>query len=183
MSEYPTIPGDEGGGRTTPGLPYMQKIDIEAMAREIEARKPCKVLEYGAGVSSTYWAKRYEFIKLWVAVEHQPQWAISVAGQRVPNVMVILSGNDAIETYVDPPETLVPFDMIIVDGVLREECIEQSHKWLAPDGVVLLHDADRPGMQQFEKTYPHFEYLTHGNTPDDDGYMERDGVLMLWGDE
>ena len=182
MSEYPTIPGCDGG-RETPGLPYMQQADIDAMARVIEERKPVKVLEYGAGASSTYWPQRYSFIKLWVAVEHQIEWALKVGLQHVENVLVILTGNNSEDTYIVPPESLVPFDMIIVDGVLREKCIEQSRNWLAPDGVVLLHDADRPGVQQFEKTYPHFEYLTRGNTPDDDGYMQRDGVLMLWGDE
>ena len=184
MSEYETIPGDDGGGRTTLGLPYMQKSDIEAMARVFEQRKPERVLEYGAGASSTYWPQRYPFIKLWVAVEHQPQWAISVAEQHVPNVLVILAGNGSVETYVHPPETLVPFDMIIVDGVLREECIEASPRWLAAGGAVLLHDADRPGMEQFENTYSHFEHLTQGNTPDEqNGGMRRDGLLLMWGDE
>jgi len=183
MSVYPDIPGDENGGRTTPGLPYMQRVDIEAMAEVLEAREPARVLEYGAGASTTYWPQRYPFIKLWVAVEHQPQWAISVAEKHVPNVMVILSGNDSIETYVDPPETLVPFDMIIVDGVLRKECIEASPRWLAPGGVVLLHDADRPGMDRFEETYPHFAYLTHGHFPAKNGGMQSDGLMMMWGDE
>ena len=161
----------------------MQKADIEAMARVIEEHRPERVLEYGAGASSTYWPQRYPFIKIWVAVEHQIEWALMVADQHIDNVLVILTGNNSEDTYIDPPETMVPFDMIIVDGVLREKCIEQSHHWLAPSGVVLLHDADRPGMQQFEGTYPHFEYLTRGNTPDDDGYMQRDGLLMMWGDE
>ena len=176
MNAYPEIPGDDGGGRTTLGLPYMQKIDIEAIAEVMEARRPRKVLEYGSGASSTYWPQRYEFIKTWVAVEHQAKWALAVAEQQVQNVIVILTGNLTEESYVHPPETLVPFDMIIVDGMLREKCLELSYRWLAPGGVVLLHDADRLGMEQFEKTSPHFTYLTHGS-------MRRDGLLMMWGDE
>lgn len=180
---YALIPGDEGGGRTTEGLPYMQKSDIEAMAKEIETRRPKKVLEYGSGASSLYWPQRYKFIELWLAVEHQADWALHVASKQIPGVLVQLAVDNQVESYVHPPKQLAPFDMIIVDGVFRGKCITLSHNWLSTGGVVLLHDADRPEMQQFESVYPHFKRLTCGNTPDDDGFMKRDGLLMMWGDK
>ena len=164
-------------------LPYMQQADIEAMARVLEERKPAKVLEYGAGTSSLYWPQRYAFIKLWMAIEHDLDWAIYLAGQSPDNLMVICIMTEPIETYVVPPQGYAPFDMIIIDGLHRVECIEASPQYLAPDGAVLLHDADRLEYRDALNIYPHCQFLTHGNTPDEAGEMTRDGLALMWGDE
>ena len=179
---YPDVIGDMNGGRSTIGLPFMQKVDIEAMAHEMETRRPTKVLEYGAGASSLYWTQRYaDFIEVWIAVEHQLGWAMKIGGKGIPSLSVILVFENDWHTYTQPPNSFAPFDMIIVDGVFRGRCIWESHKYLAPNGVVFLHDADRPEMEQFESVYPHFKHLTRGNSPDGNGYMKRDGLLMMWG--
>jgi len=177
------LPEVTDSGRVVLGLPFMQMIDIQAMAKVIEEIHPKRVLEYGSGASTLYWAQRYDYIELWLAVEHQAEWALWVAEKNIPNVRVQLAIINTVESYVHPPKPFAPFDIIIVDGVFRGKCIELSHYWLAPGGVVLLHDADRPEMGVFESAYPHFEHLTRGNTPDGNGNMKRDGVLKLWGDE
>ena len=176
---------DDGnsGGRKTNGLPFMQQTDIDAMATVIEEIRPTKVLEYGAGASSLYWPNRYSFIKLWVAVEHQLDWALRVTSQeRVESLQVILVFDNEWTSYTQPPKGMAPFDLIIVDGVFRKRCIEEAHKYLSPGGVVLVHDASRKDFQGLETLFPHSEMLTVGNTPDEEGYMQRDGLLKLWGD-
>ena len=176
---------DDGnsGGRKINGLPFMQQIDIDAMAKVIEEIRPERVLEYGAGVSSLYWPQRYPFIKIWIAMEHQLDWALQIAGNGVEALNVVLVFDGKWETYTQPPNGLAPFNLIIVDGVFRRKCIEEAHKYLASDGVVLVHDASRKDFVGLETIFPHSEMLTAGNTPDDEGYMKRDGLLKLWGVE
>ena len=165
------------------GLPYMQQADIDAMAIVLEQRKPARVLEYGAGVSSLYWPKRYPFIKVWVAIEHNPDWAFTVANQAPDNLSVVCVMDNEIASYVIPPLGYVPFDLIVVDGIFRVECVKASPQYLAPGGAVLLHDADRLAYGEVLDVYPHYQRLTHGNTPDEWGGMKRDGLLLMWGDE
>ena len=165
-------------------IPYMQRVDIDAMAKLLNERKPEKVLEYGAGASTIYWPKRCQFIKLWVAIEHDQEWASTVIEQtllaKLPYIVCVM--DEQMQSYVNPPAEFVPFDLIVVDGIHRIECVRESEKYLLPGGVVLLHDADRLEYKLVLDMYPHHEFLTHGNTPDGKGGMKRDGLLLMWGD-
>ena len=50
-----------------------------------------------------------------------------------------------LDEYVDYPTLLgLKFDFVIVDGRKRRRCIEVSKKIVSEDGVIILHDAQRP---------------------------------------
>lgn len=164
--------------------PYMQRSDVEAISTTIEQLRPKKVLEYGAGGSSVYFPSVFPFIGVWLAIEDQAIWAsevMSQAGEK--SALVIYAVHDADKNYVTAPDKYKPFDLIIIDGLKRMECLEHSKELIAPGGLVLLHDADRKSYKEATKIYPHWKRLTNGNTPDGFGYMKRDGILMMWGDE
>jgi hypothetical protein len=47
------------------------------------------------------------------------------------------------EGYTAPPGVEGPYDLIFVDGRRRRRCLRLAAHLLAPDGVVILHDAQR----------------------------------------
>ena len=45
--------------------------------------------------------------------------------------------------YVDYPGRLAPFDLVLVDGRARRDCLRKAFEFVSERGVVLLHDAKR----------------------------------------
>ena len=50
--------------------------------------------------------------------------------------------------YFNYPSSLgVKFNLILIDGRRRRECLETASRLVTPTGVVVLHDAERPENQ------------------------------------
>lgn len=122
-------------------------------------RPGARMLEWGAGGSTVWLASVLPEGATLTSVEHDPKWFEAVrehlAGD--PRVRLILreatgplGANATIgEEDAGPLQNFVHavdgerFDVILVDGNARHACLEQARSLLAPDGVVLLHDAQR----------------------------------------
>lgn len=108
------------------------------------------VFEYGCGNSTLWFAHRVSSIQ---SVEHNPVWARHVAELVPPNASVQL-------VTVGYPESItaygVRFDLIIVDGILRNECLVQATACLAPSGVILLDNSDR---EEYSQGIAHLQQL------------------------
>ena len=63
--------------------------------------------------------------------------------------------------YVEYGGKLAPLDFILVDGRARVDCLAKAHEWIANDGIVVLHDAQRPHYQQALKPYASQVMFTH----------------------
>ncbi|RMI13290.1 class I SAM-dependent methyltransferase [Cellulomonas triticagri] len=123
-----------------------------------------RVLEYGSGASSVWLARRAAHV---TSVEHEPGWAALVRDlARDAGVA------DRLDVREVPPrstpEPLVPsgrrgeggrdyaayvraiddvpgeLDLVVVDGRARAACLEAATRRLAPGGLVLLDDSQRP---------------------------------------
>jgi len=156
----------------------MQAQDIAAMNHLFEEQKPAQVLEFGAGGSTVYWPTKYGFIERWVAVEHSSDVVQALSGKTASSVRVTFVSLDDFST----PDVEGKFDLIIVDGHDRLGCMEAARGFLAPGGVVVLHDAQRVGYQTAWQWYDHAETLTEGRVPDERGGFKRDGLVMFWND-
>ena len=51
--------------------------------------------------------------------------------------------HDDLKNYVDYPKASAPFDIILVDGRSRLECLKKAKNWISERGVVVLHDSNR----------------------------------------
>lgn len=68
--------------------------------------------------------------------------------------------------YVELPEELEEqFDVVIVDGRFRRRCLLVSSKVLAPNGIVILHDAQRTHYHSSLSIYPNVQFLETGKLP------------------
>jgi predicted O-methyltransferase YrrM len=97
-----------------------------------------RVLEFGAGMGTLWWSRHVREV---VAIEHDADWADQVAREcdarlvRVPAV-------DAAD-YLRPTFGTGPYDVVIVDGIFRNECLAAAPDLLGNDGVIVLDDAQR----------------------------------------
>jgi hypothetical protein len=68
--------------------------------------------------------------------------------------------------YVESPQDLgTPFDVVIVDGRFRRRCLLVAREVLAPNGIVILHDAQRTHYHPSLSLYPHVHFLETGVFP------------------
>lgn len=108
-----------------------------------------KMLEWGSG-NSTAWFRANLPDATVVSVEHHPKWAERVGSDRHFPVDV---GRNAtigeerwkgnITPYITTAHDGAPWDVILVDGVLRNLCMLSSVPYLNPVGVLFLHDSQR----------------------------------------
>ena len=153
-------------------VPFMDCHEIRAIMECIELFDyPIRVLEWGSGASTVFFSGLTQQKSNWLALEHSLDWYKEVAKMlekfSSPGVMVkhiqndldYLEGKDdgtykQFENYINYPSQsdLQPFNIVIVDGRARVECMKIGWKVLEEQGVMILHDAQRqeyiPGIPE-----------------------------------
>lgn len=157
--------------------PWMPQQEIAVMDAIFALKRPKRVLEYGAGGSTVRWAA-FPSVERWVTVEHDPEWAQRVCSAchvfHTGAAMLRVDGESA-EGYVMAPAHDDPFDLIFVDGIHRVACVKASTQFLAPHGVVIMHDVWQGDRLGAFGTYPHEAIL---GKPD----RLHNGFLVMWGE-
>ena len=64
-----------------------------------------------------------------------------------------------------PAELGLQFDLVIVDGRFRRRCLLAAPDFLAPEGVVILHDAHKAHYHSSLSAYPYVQFLETGKLP------------------
>ena len=105
-----------------------------------------RMLEFGSGRSTLWFARRVASL---VSVEHDPRWYervdASLKEQHLENVTYLkksIQGSPAEYTLVPQKFENNTLDIILVDGRLRDECINASLPKLKPGGLLVLDNAD-----------------------------------------
>ena len=150
-------------------LPWWTYDAVERVDEFLRSRGgDARVLEFGSGASTVWLSRRASAVH---SVEHDRAWAARVDALlddapdllcrphlHVPEVTrsdrpVVPSGAPSgrrldFQTYVDLPATLATaFDLVLVDGRARGEALVRSLPLVAPGGMVLLDDSQRPRYQ------------------------------------
>lgn len=150
--------------------PYMSEIEVAALTAALRIpSRPLRVLEWGGGKSSFYFSRKLGPGDSWDSIEHDRIWfstlqaAPRLAGgaalklHLVPNSAPFEDGVDdgdlaTFREYVERPRSLGGgFGFILVDGRARVECLREGWRHLAPDGIMVLHDAER---SEYRSGYP-----------------------------
>ncbi len=144
--------------------PFLQDCEIKAFEKVLieDSLYHVSVLEWGSGYSTKYFTDFLEKEGItynWDSLEIDVRWYIEVLKLGLsPNVRVHLFDEEILRIddrrclprfqmneYVKFPSRLgKKFDLIFIDGSKRVRCLKEATKLLKPDGVVLLHDAQRP---------------------------------------
>lgn len=99
------------------------------------------VFEYGCGGSTKWFAERVNQI---TAVEDHKDWMEFVKKDKLDNMHLIFQSVDEKLSYSKSIKTTNQlFDIIIVDGKERVNCIEQCIANLSESGIIILDDSFR----------------------------------------
>lgn len=122
--------------------PWWNVVATGKVERFLADRPAARVFEYGAGASTAWLARRANEV---ISVEHHAGWhhALGRLISDCTNVTLWhreLEGADYIGAIA---EAGGQFDLIVVDGRRRIECLAQAVPFLKPDGIVLFDDSAR----------------------------------------
>lgn len=110
------------------------------------------VLEYGGGRSTAWWATKAARV---VTIEANTDYAESIANELLEknllskSVLLIRPANDdttdpvRVNFYVNSPdETFIPYNygIVVVDGIMRHECMMKGLEILRKTGGILIAD-------------------------------------------
>ncbi|WP_177236603.1 class I SAM-dependent methyltransferase [Spirosoma endophyticum] len=111
-----------------PLIEYLQQLDFSQKT----------IFEYGSGNSTLFWASRSKHV---VAIEDDPAWYAQIKPKLPSNVTYLLVDNK--EDYVKAIHQFsTSFDVIIVDGSHRYDCIISARPLLSNTGFIILDNAD-----------------------------------------
>ena len=144
--------------------PWMKPREVEIIQSLLERGRPKRILEWGAGYGTIFFSQNCKEFENWVSVEHIGEWAEKIRSMNTdPRVEIVHieannpvltdpgqdGGYDNFKEYIEYPTQLEPFDLIIVDGRARTECLKKSRNLLRGNGIVILHDANRKHYRPF----------------------------------
>lgn len=120
-------------------IPWLTYPAIAFIARRI--RPDMSVFEYGCGSSTLWWAQR---VKEVVACEHDREWYRSVVTKVPDNATVHHVPLEYGGEYCHKVSaTGKKFDIVVVDGRDRVNCVRNAVGSLAPGGVFIWDNSDR----------------------------------------
>jgi hypothetical protein len=106
------------------------------------------VLEFGAGQSTLWWAKRAKHV---VALEGDKAWYGAIVKSMPPNAEMHLVSIESPEACVRDVENVLAnsetrFDVIIIDGLYRFEMTPFAKRLMAEDGMIVCDNAEGYGF-------------------------------------
>ena len=108
---------------------------------ERRLNKTLSVFEYGSGYSTLFYAR---YARSVISVEYDQAWYASIGPRLPPNASLLLVPNDVDGDYC---RTIARngdyFDVVVVDGRDRVNCVKQSMQALSSRGVIVLDDSER----------------------------------------
>lgn len=131
---------------------------------EPRLQKSFDIFEYGCGNSTIWFAQRVGSID---AVEGDKNWFEKVQKQLPLNAKVMfyeVQENENGNYAKAIANTQKRYDLVIVDGRDRNNCIKNAQNYLKEGGVLILDNSDRPEYQEginfmLEKGYKKIDFV------------------------
>jgi hypothetical protein len=120
--------GNEIPWFTYPAFEFINQFDLTQKT----------IFEWGSGNSSVYFAKRCKQI---ISIEHDETWFAKQQSKLKPNQQLFHLKDNSYYKVILSHEQL--FDIIIVDGILRDDCLALAMNKLSEGGMLILDNADR----------------------------------------
>jgi len=128
------------------------------------------VLEWGAGHSTLWWARRARSV---TSFEADADWAAWLRTRVPPNVVIRRVAEDT--SGADEFLSLQQFDLIVIDGLDRYQCAVKSRGHLREGGALLLDDSE--GHWGHDGDYPIIRLFSSGGYQRIDFYGHAPGVF------
>lgn len=110
-----------------------------------------QIFEYGAGNSTIWYAQKVKFIK---AVENDAHWVAFLQTRLPKNAEVVFKSlnNQAYQNEIKigfslSDQVKPTYDIVVVDGRRRNDCVMMSVDYLSEKGVLILDNSERTDYQ------------------------------------
>ena len=131
LSYYYSIPQDKKGNL----LPWMNYSLIYFLKRKLNSQ--IRLFEYGSGSSTVFYSK---LVKEIYSLEHDKDFFNFIKQYPLKNLILE-------EDQTKYPQKILDFeylfDVIVIDGIKRCQCLDYALKKLSPTGVIIFDDTDR----------------------------------------
>ncbi len=125
-------------------IPWMNYSVVNILEERLT--KDLNLFEFGSGYSTLFYAKKVRAV---TSVEYDDGWLNIIKSQVPDNVNMIFKQQDVDGDYCRViNSTQEKYDVVIVDGRDRVNCIKQSVLSLSASGVMLLDDSQRERYQE-----------------------------------
>jgi hypothetical protein len=126
-----------------PSVPWISYSALRVIRQRITGSSV--VLEYGAGHSTIYWGMHARQV---YAVEDDRKWVDKVGREArergLGNVTVTLASGEGYWKYMVGRG--LRFDLIVVDGSYRDQCVACALDMLCPNGMLYLDNSDKTAV-------------------------------------
>ncbi|MFC1537987.1 FkbM family methyltransferase [Candidatus Latescibacterota bacterium] len=121
------------------GIPWMNYQTVQFLEKRLKS--DFTLFEYGSGFSTRFWAGH---VKQVISVEYDKHW-FSAVKENIPEIVTLIFREKDVDG--DYCRTIIEmnrlFDIVIVDGRDRVNCVKQSINALTERGVIVLDDSQR----------------------------------------
>jgi len=125
-------------------IPWLTDRAVDFLVDYMEKNLHPKILEVGSGASTVWFAKRTKNL---ISIEHNSEWyhsilkhlAQSEGSYKVEYILHKLPYYSLIEDFEDES-----FDLILIDGKDRRECMLRAMSKVKPGGVLMVDNTDFP---------------------------------------
>jgi hypothetical protein len=125
-------------GSTNEPIPWFSYPAIDFLKNYLP--KNATIFEYGSGYSTLFFSTNYYHV---TSVENDSSWYNKISSLTEAENCIIHFKNQK-EEYINTIEHSNDlFDLIVVDGSWRNECLEKAIRQLKSTGMLILDDADR----------------------------------------
>ncbi len=139
---------------TYPAIDFLNQFDF----------KDQTIFEYGCGMSTLFWMDKNAHV---FGVEDNPIWfqEISQLSKGKANIELL----NEVE-YVNSIKNLnLQFDLIVIDGKYREDCLNAALDYLKESGIIILDNSERhPTLCKSVRDKGYIEIDFHGFGPVND---------------
>lgn len=124
-------------------VPWMNYNIISFL--ESRLNKTQNLFEFGSGYSTIFYSDRVNQV---TSIEYNKDWYQRISSMVSDNVELIYQKNDIDGDYCRTiAKTHKQYDVVIIDGRDRVNCVKQAYDHLSENGVIILDDSQRNKYQ------------------------------------
>ena len=125
-------------------LPWLTYSFIYFISERLS--KKMEIFEFGSGNSTLWYAEKVMHV---ASIEHDEKWYKKIKKMIPDNVEIYFQRLVYSEDYFNFPNAIgKKFDIIIIDGRNRVNCMKNSIHSLKDNGIIILDDSEREQYQQ-----------------------------------
>jgi len=122
-------------------LPWLTYPFIDFISQRL--KDDFSLFEFGCGFSTIWFCNR---VKKVISIENDPKWSTKISKNLPKNGKIVTYENQV--DYINSIDNFDKFDIIVIDGIEREQCYLKALNHLHKNGVIIGDNTDRDDFKK-----------------------------------